>query len=244
MTIEIKQDFEDSAFTMLLYGQTGIGKTTFAAKANKVLILNLENGLKGIDLKESGAFATSHVQSYSEALSLMKKFIEQDRFQTLVVDSVTRMQDLMIKAICEAENKKSLADFAYGAGYGKFAAESQLFCEVMDAIKGSGKNVILIAHEQIETFQDPENEPYDRFNVSLDKRIAEKVRAAVDHVWYMHHEKTIKESETGKNKAKHRGRILVQTSATGGVVAKTRGVRDQFIHVKNTGEDNAIWGQL
>lgn len=244
MTIQITQDFENTAFTMLLYGQTGIGKTTFAARAPKSLILNIENGLKGIDLKGCGAYATSQITEWKPCLATIHKFAEQERFDTLVVDSVTRMQELMTRDICTTHNKSSLAEFGYGAGYALFAAEAQVFIEVIDHLKAAGKNVVLIAHEQVETFNDPENEAYDRFNISLDKRIAEKIRAAVDHVWYMHFEKTIKETAQGRMRAKHRGRVMLQTSASGAVVAKTRGQREQFIEVKNGQTDKDIFGSI
>lgn len=242
--MEILQDFEDTAFTMLLYGGAGIGKTSFAAKCDQALIANLENGLKGIELKKYGTFATSHIGSWQEVQELMQKMAGSEKFKTLVIDSITKMQDLITSAICEESRKKSLADFAYGAGFQRFAAEAQVFCELMDMVKAQGKNVICIAHEQVETFADPEDDAFDRFNVSLDKRIAEKIKASVDHVWYMHYEKTIKEASSGRSQAKHRGRILVQTRATGGVVAKTRGEREQWIEVKNDETAKRIWQSL
>lgn len=244
MTIEILQDFNDDAFTCLLYGQAGIGKTTVAARSEKPLIWNLESGLKGVPLKDLGAFATSPIGTFDEFAGMFQRFGETEKFKTAVVDSVSKLEEMMMRHICEKEGKASLADFGYGAGYAKFKALGGLFCEWVHKLKSEGKNVILIAHEKVETFQDPETDSYDRFNCSLDHRIAESIRATVDHVFYMHPEKTIKESTTGRNKSKLRNRVLIQTKATGGVVAKTRGEREQYIPVKNTDEDRAIWSEL
>ena len=242
--VDIIQEFNTDAYTMLLYGQAGIGKTTFAARADKALIINIENGLKGIDLKASEAFATTPVSTWPEIIETLSKCLKSERFNTVVIDSVTKLQELIIKQVCEDGKKASLADFAYGAGYARFAAEANVLIEIVDALKRNGKNVILIAHEQIETFADPETDSYDRFNISLDKRIAERVKAAVDHVWYMHHEKTVSEKTSGRNSARHRGRILVQTTATGSVVAKTRGNYEQYIEVKNDESASGIWRSL
>lgn len=241
MSFTISQEFETEPFACLLYGQAGIGKTTFAARAPKSLIVNLEGGLKGVPLKELGAFATSQLNAYGEVLEVFERALKSDRFETLVIDSVSRAQELLIRQICDSEQtpKKSLADFKYGAGYARLSAEAQLFCEWIDALKKARKNVILIAHEAVETFQDPEADAYDRFNTSLDKRIGEKVRAAVDHIFYMHNEKTVSES-----KARLRGRTLIQTKPTGGVIAKTRGEREQYIHIKNDESDASIWREL
>ena len=244
MAIEILQDFHDDAYSCLLYGPAGIGKTTFASRADKALIFNLENGLKGIPLKDIGAFATSPITSFDDFEDLFKKFAKAEKFKTVVVDSVTKLEDMMIRDICEKENKASLADFGYGAGYAKFQAKGSLLCEWIHDLKSAGKNVILIAHEKVETFQDPEAEAYDRWNCSLDKRIAESLKATVDHVFYMHEEKVIQETKSGRNKSKLRNRRLIQTRATGGVVAKTRGNRDQFIEIKNDSSAIEIWAGL
>lgn len=245
MAIEIKQDFSETAWTMLLYGEAGIGKTTFASWAPKALILNLENGLKGLDLKASGAFATNALESYADVKELLIKGKASERFDTFVVDSVTKLQEYMIADICDKEKKETLADFAYGKGYAKFVAEIALFMELVESLKRNGKNVLLIAHSHIETFQDPTAEPYDRFNVALDKRVSEKVKANVDYVWYMHQEKIVKETSGGRNISKHKNNILVQTSSSGSVVAKTRGNSDEkFIVIKNDESARGIFANL
>ena len=60
----------------------------------------------------------------------------------------------------------------------------------------------------------------------------------------MHHEKSMKEASSGRQTAKHRGRVLVQTRPTGGVIAKTRGNHEQFISVKNDPSAKEIWSRL
>lgn len=244
MAIEILQDFNDDAYSCLLYGPAGIGKTTFAARAEKALIFNLENGLKGIPLKEMETYATNNISEFESFSEAFRDFKNAQKFKTLIVDSVTKLQDMMIRDICKREKKESLADFGYGAGYAKFEATGGLFCEWIHELKSAGKNVILIAHEKVETFQDPESESYDRWNCSLDKRISESLKATVDHVFYMHEEKIIKEGNMGRNKSKFRNRRLIQTRASGGVVAKTRGTREQFIEIKNDKSDSEIWAGL
>ena len=244
MAIEILQDFNDDAYSCLLYGPAGIGKTTFAARAEKALIFNLENGLKGIPLKEMETYATNTISEFESFSEAFRDFKNAQKFKTVIVDSVTKLEDMMIRDICNKENKASLADFGYGAGYAKFQAKGSLLCEWIHDLKSAGKNIILIAHEKVETFQDPEAEAYDRWNCSLDKRIAESLKATVDHVFYMHEEKVIHETKSGRNKSKLRNRRLIQTRATGGVVAKTRGDRDQFIEIKNDASASEIWAGL
>lgn len=248
MTIEIVQEFQDQAWTMLLYGESGIGKTTFAAKAPKALIINIENGLKGVDLKSYDAFATTPIDSWPEVKKLLMKCLNSERFTTIVIDSVSKLQELMIQDICKNGDDKgpkdTLAAFGYGAGYQKLSAEAALFLELVESLKKHNKNVILIAHATVETFQDPSSGGYDRFNVSLDKRISERIKANVDYIWYLHQEKVVAERDGAKPVAKFRNNILAQTSSSGAVVAKTRGTHEKFIPIKNDESARAIFDSL
>jgi hypothetical protein len=240
----ISQDFESCAYTCLLYGPAGVGKTSFATWAESPLVFNLENGLKGIDLKTRDSFATSQIEDWASFIEGLEMFETQDKFKTAIVDTASKLEEMMVEHVCKTGKKETLADFAFGKGYEQFNNVANKLCQSMDRLKSAGKNVILIAHERVETFQDPENDAYDRFNCSLNKRIAAKIKANVDHIFYMFPEKVIKELASGKNTAKFRGRTLIQTKETGGVVCKTRGERPLFIEVRNDQSAREIWASL
>jgi len=241
---EIVQEFEDTAFTCLLYGSAGIGKTSFATWAPRPLVFNLESGLKGIDLKQREAFATTPITDWSTFIDGLEGFASQNNYTTAIVDTVSKLEDMMVSHVCSEGKKDSLADFPFGKGYDGFSALGSTLCEAMDLCKAKGKNVILIAHERIESFQDPENDAYDRFNCSLRKQISAKIKANVDHLFYMHAEKSKRELASGKAAMRMHGRILIQTKETGGIVAKTRGNRPLFIEVKNDETAREIWESL
>lgn len=244
MVFQITQEFGEMAFTCLLYGPAGVGKTTFAARAPDALIYNLENGLKGIDLKQIGSFSTTQITSWDSLIEGLEMFETQDKFKTAIIDTVSKLEELMVSHVCTNGKKDTLASFAFGQGYERFAQLSIKLCSTMDRLKAAGKNVILIAHEKLETVQDPENEAYDRFNCSLSKKISAQIKANVDHIFYMFPEKVNKELSSGKNVVKYRGRILIQTKETGGVVCKTRGERPLFIEVKNDESAREVWTSL
>lgn len=238
--MEISQETSGSGYSCLLYGPPGIGKTTLAARAQSPLIFNIENGLRGIDLKQLECSTTNHLRNYSEIKTFSKKFGEQQKFETIVYDSLSKLQELMIQSICAEANKSTLAEFGYGAGYQRFSQEVSTLCMIFDDLKSRGKNVILIAHEMIESVQDPEAEQFDRFNCSLDKRVGERIRANVDHIFHMHHEKTV----NADRKQAKLNRVMLQTRPSGGVIAKTRGNNEKFIETRNDETDRQIWGGL
>lgn len=252
--IELYNDFSSDAWSAVVYGPAGIGKTTFAARAPGAMIVNLENGLKGVDLAGCEAVATGYIDTYrgfKEALG----FFEDSEYQTLVIDSLTRLEGLIEEEVCREENasnpKKvhnSLADFGFGRGSVALAAKFGELLEQVESLKAQGKNVIMLAHTKVATFNDPECEAYDSFDLALDKKVVERIKAAADHVWFMHQEKTVKSNDkTLGNKggrATYYNRILIQTRQSGGVAAKTRGNRDMYIEVKNDNTAKGIWNGL
>lgn len=248
--MELYNDFGSEAWSAVIYGPAGIGKTTFAARAPGAMIINLENGLKGVDLKASGAVATGYIDTYQGFLDALEYFGSSD-YKTVVVDSLTRLETLIERHVCQQETARtkkdhnSLADFGFGRGLQALAAEFGVIIEYIETLKSAGKNVILLAHTKIATIQDPENEPYDQFDLSLDKRVVERIKGASDYVWYMHQEKSVKTADKAKaGKATMYNRILLQTKQTGGVSAKTRGVMEMYIEVKNDKSAKDIWNGL
>lgn len=237
MSIKIMQECENSAFSALIYGTPGVGKTSFATWAPKPLVINLENGLKGVDLKQRDAFSTNIIGDWDDFILIVQQMKTSEKFQTAVIDTVTRLERLMIAHICKKAKKETLADFGYGSGYQAFEALAQAFCDHIRELVACGKNVILIAHEHIETINDPERDAYDRFNSALDKRIANAIKATVDHIFYMHKEKI----SISDKRAVRLARTLIQTRESGGVIAKTRGQKELFIEVKNDESSREIW---
>lgn len=249
---ELFNDFSSTAWSTILYGPAGIGKTTLAAKAPKAMIINLENGLRAIDLKSSDAVATGYItdfKTFSEALD----YFATSEYQTVVIDSLTKLESLVETKICDRATKEhpkkkvheSIADLDYGAGYKQLEAEFALLMERLEDIKASGKNSILIAHTKIVTVKTPEDDPYDTFDLALDKRVVEKVKATVDYVWSMSQDKVVKTSEKTKTgKAILYNTIRLQTTQTGGVFAKTRGQLEQYIDVPNDETAKEIWNGL
>lgn len=244
--LKLYDDFSETAFTCILYGDAGLGKTTLSCHAPQPVILNLENGLKGVPLKDLGAVATGQILDFDGAIDVMMTLAASE-YQTVVIDSLTKLDEIMVRKICVEHKEETLADFGYGKGYSLYKTHLTQFLEAMDKFKQAGKNVILIAHSKVESVNDPEAGNYDRTTVAINNTGSQKILAAVDHAFYMHREKTLATAKGSmKQTAKFRNRILLQTTATGGVVAKTRGVRPAFLEVKygDIGHNRQIWTSI
>lgn len=104
-TLKIEKLAErDSHANVLVYGEAGVGKTTFASSAPKpILWLESEGGTDSIALEDRKGIDIARVtglETYREALSHLLE--HPDDYQTVVLDSFTETQAGILKEIMRA----------------------------------------------------------------------------------------------------------------------------------------------
>jgi len=89
------------SINMLVYGDSGVGKTVFAGSAPKALILRAENG--AISAYRLGSKAKVWKINTWEDFEAAYDWIEAnpDVFEWVVVDSITKLQELCIRSILD-----------------------------------------------------------------------------------------------------------------------------------------------
>ena len=93
-----------------IYGEHGIGKSTFAAKFPKPIFIQTEDGLNQIDCaKFPLAKKLTDVVMYLETLK-----VQDHDYKTVVIDSLDWLEKLAQEYICKQENRNSIADFGRG----------------------------------------------------------------------------------------------------------------------------------
>jgi phage nucleotide-binding protein len=128
---------------MLVYGQGGMGKTTFSSTFPKPLLLDFENGAKYF--KDRGI--EIDVANFSKWLTKDEK-IELDNalvnYETIVVDPIGEAMDKLIESdtISGSKNRQSSGDLTM-AGWGAVKKEMRNFLKYL---RDTGKNVVLVAH--------------------------------------------------------------------------------------------------
>lgn len=153
---------------IIIYGTEKIGKSTFAANAPNPIFLQTESGLDQIECA-SFPLATT----FSGLMANVSSLIDGDHnFETAVLDSADWTERLIHDHICAESNAKSIE--LAGGGYGKgYALALGLWRELLacfDACRDRGMAIVMIAHSQIERFEDPDNPAYDRYSPKLHKK--------------------------------------------------------------------------
>ncbi|AIA55432.1 ATP-binding protein [Acidithiobacillus caldus] len=184
MALKIQQGGQFEPIRMMLYGQNGIGKTTFGAGMPKPFILAVEDGIGVMPVTYHRA---SH-EAYSEIVSDLLEvgaYFQRGEFQSLIIDSVDALQSKIIEQVLREHNKKSLNDFSYGKGYDLFKQKFEEFRNLMERFRYElNANVLLIAQTEARTIPDPINGMRDIFTMRLDKRAAGVLRDWADFVGF------------------------------------------------------------
>lgn len=128
---------------MMVYGQGGVGKTTFAASFPKPLLLDFENGAKyfgerGIEVD----------------VAVFRKWLSADdkkqlaaaiaNYETVIVDPIGEAMEKLIESdtISGSKNRQANGDLTM-AGWGAVKKEMRNFIKYL---RDTGKHVVLVAH--------------------------------------------------------------------------------------------------
>jgi phage nucleotide-binding protein len=147
-----------ATLSVLIYGQPGIGKTTFGVSAPDAVLFDYDGGVQRIN--GAHQVATLQPTSWEDTnIALQEIQNEMPEVKTIVIDTVGKMLDYMSAYIIKNDSKMAMRDGSLSLkGYG---VRKQMFINFIKQLSIMGKNVVFIAHEREErrgeeTFKRPE----------------------------------------------------------------------------------------
>lgn len=168
---------------VMIYGQEGVGKSTFGAKAPKPVFIQTEDGLSEIDCRKFPLTRT-----FNEVLAQLTALRDEAHdFQCAVIDSLDWLERLIFDEVCREYGVRSIekADGGYGRGYTHALTHWRKVIALLNELRDKrGMLVILIAHAKVERFEDPESAAYDRYTPRLHKHAASLISEWVDAVLF------------------------------------------------------------
>ncbi len=156
----------------MIYGTQGVGKSSWAASADRPVFLQTEDGLGEIDCAKF-PLATCFADILKQLTELRTT---QHNFGTVALDSLDWLERLIWREVCTRKNVKNIEDIGFQKGYAFALDEWRAVIDALDALRRQrAMPIILIAHSKIEKFQTPEDSAYDRFSPRLHKLAASLV---------------------------------------------------------------------
>lgn len=197
----------------LLYGTQGAGKTYLAAQAPDPFFIDLERSTETLrSVPEFADIPILRPTKMSDIFDVCKEF-PASQYQTLVIDTCTRLQYFQLKEAMAAAVRKNSSRNIYLPLFQEYRESSEMLDDIFMQLQNMEKHVILICHET----EDWEGTDTDRRHVrtrpDLTPAVGKRLNGLLNVTGYLEYKPGI-----GTNPAK---RILT-VNPSGKIVAKNR----------------------
>jgi phage nucleotide-binding protein len=168
---------------ILIYGESGVGKTTFASTAPRpILWLEAEGGTHSIGDPEGIDIArVNGLEDYREALRFLHA--NPGKYETVVVDSITETQAAILKEIMRAVKANDPTRDEFQPLFSEWGKVTGVMREITRAFRDLPANTILTA-----LTREDKDDLTGRMRVRprLSPALAEEVPAFMDAVIYLY----------------------------------------------------------
>lgn len=126
--------------TVLVYGPSKIGKSTWCSQAEGALFLATEAGLNNLDVYQQP------IGSWEDLLAAGKEIAEgKHAFKTVIIDTVDNAYRMCAEHVCQKFKIEHESDLGYGKGYALINNE---FYRVLNKLALLPYGLFLISHSQ------------------------------------------------------------------------------------------------
>jgi len=206
----------------LLYGVHGIGKSTFAAQAEKAIFIPTEEGLNDLDC-ESFPIAGSYQQVIDSMMELCQ---ESHDYKTVVIDSLDWLEHLIWVEVCKEHKVQCIDEIAYGKGFGATLPYWQRVISGLSALRETkGMAPILTAHCKKERFESVDTESYDRYCPRLHRNASDLFGQWADEILFCCYKVYTKNLDEGFDRKRTQaigGERIIRTTEKPFCLAKNR----------------------
>lgn len=212
---------------VVIYAPEGLGKTTLASQFPSPLFFDFEGGTHHIDVVRVEPKSLEETEAALQEIS--KKDPKQFGVQTIVIDTIDWLENLIVEAVCREGKKESIEDFGYGKGFTKVEERMLKFLGILDAVKNAGYHVVLLAHSEIKKFELPDAAgQFDRYKLKLVKQNEPLVKEWADALLFGNWKTQVAEKDNGKDRLVGGKTRLLYCNRSAAFDAKNRyGLKDE-----------------
>ena len=173
---------------LTIVGEAGTGKSSLAASFPDPVFIRAEDGVGRISKKVAQPDAFPPAKTGAEVFEqLIALATEDHNYSTVVIDSVSRLEEIFTRDILDQDGRaKTLATAlgGYGAGYQALTNSHNRILKAAHALNAKGLAVVFIAHADLETMRLPDQDDYQRYSLRLSPKSIPPYIEDVDLVGY------------------------------------------------------------
>lgn len=216
---------------LVVYGPSGVGKTTLAARFPGALILDIENGSKNFAVNRAEDLKT--LDDVNEAL---KYAAGEPAVRTVAIDTADWLEPILDAAFMKGWNERNGTKYASVSAVDYYRANPEwlkyckAFLKSLDALLPD-KTIVVLAHSKVARFDPPDNmrAPYNRYELNCSKQFSDALTEWCDAKLFMTREVLVEEKRNGQVKARGGVARLIYPAYTAFADAKNRwGLEDPF----------------
>lgn len=192
---------------IVIYGQEGIGKSTFASEFPDPVFIDTEGSTAQMDVARFDK-PTSWELLKSEVQHVID---HPDCCRTLVLDTADWAEQIMLRDLCAKNKWDSIETPGYGKGYTYAAEEFGKLLNLLTMVKEKGITVVITAHAQLRKVELPEEMgAYDHWEMKTSKKVAPMLKEWADAVFFARYKTMVVEVDK-KKKAQGNTRVIETT---------------------------------
>ena len=167
-------------YSVLLYGEPKVGKTSLAACFPEVLGLMFEPGAKALRMYQSP------IKIWEDFCSVLDQLEKTGRFKSILIDTVDEAYKRCLAYVCQKEGFDSPSDEGYGKGWSKVNNEFSLQITRLLHLR---RGIIFTSHAAERDIKTRLGEEYTKIVPTMSGGARSFCEALVDVWLYMYHDK-------------------------------------------------------
>lgn len=207
--MEITRGRVPTAKKVLIYGTSGIGKSTLAACFPNNLFIDTEGSTRHLTVGR-----LPEPKRWEDIINQIRwAAAHPEELDTLTIDTIDWAEPMATTYVCAQKGLKDIESAGYGKGYTYLADEVKRFLRLLDAVIASGTNVVLVAHSQMRKVELPdEMGAFDMYDLKTQKRTAPLYKEWADMVLFCNYKtNVVTDATTRKQKAQGGKRVMYTT---------------------------------
>lgn len=185
--MEIRKGRQVKPRRVLVYGDNGVGKSTFAASWPRPIFLNLEDGVNDLEVDSTPRLTT--LEAVHGAMSFLIQ--NENSYETVVIDTLDWMEKLIFTHVASEYGRRSgkqnitcIEEIGFGKGYEMVEHNWRRIINGLSMLWDRGLHIVMTCHSKIAKYKPPEGESYDYHSPALHDKGSEIMCQWCDEVLF------------------------------------------------------------